>query len=303
MSIATRTVLTCDRQSPDAGPAHPDALLLRLGDLAPGDTGRVSIRARVIESYLPMAVHVARRFAGRGEPLADLEQVAVIAMIKAVDRFDTHREVPFASYAIPTMAGELKRHFRDTTWNARVPRRLQELALRLGTATEELAQLLQRSPTTSEMADRLGVTARDVTQARGAISIYRPVPVQQTASGHDDLYVIDLLPVTDHAIEAIDNRETLRVLLADLPARERLILHLRFYSDMTQSQIATEIGTSQMHVSRLLTRSLTRLRDGMLAETGSANARTGPANGTPRSTTRRRGSADAGRSTARRHQS
>ena len=145
-----------------------------------------------------------------------------------------------------------------------------------------LAQVLQRSPTTAEVAARLGVTPREVLQARGAATAYRPVSVQQPAPGSDDLYLIDLLPVTDRGIEAVDNRETLRVLLAELPARDQLVIRMRFYADMTQSQIATKIGVSQMQVSRLLTRSLTRLHDGILADTG--RAATGPANGMRRAT-------------------
>jgi RNA polymerase sigma-B factor len=290
-------VSTPDPQAPDAGLAQPDILLVRLGELAPGDPGRVAVRARAIEWYLPMAVYLARRFAGRGEPVADLTQVAVVGLIKAVDRFDTHRGLPFEGYAIPTIVGELKRHFRDTAWNVRVPRRLQELKLDLATVTEDLGQVLQRSPSTSEVAARLGVTPREVLQARGAATAYRPVSVQQPAGDSDDLHLIDLLPVTDRGIEAVDNRETLRVLLAELPARDQQVIRMRFYADMTQTQIATEIGVSQMHVSRLLTRSLNRLHDGILADTGAVTAATGPANGTRRAVTQatripRRGGTD-----------
>lgn len=278
-------VSTSDPHAPDAGLAQPDILLVRLGELAPGDPRRVAVRARAIEWYLPMAVYLARRFADRGEPVADLTQVAVIGLLNAVDRFDTHRGVPFEGYAIPTIVGQLKRYFRDTAWSVRVPRRLQELKLNLATATEDLARVLQRSPTTAEVAARLGVTPAEVLQALGTTTAYRPVSVQQPAGGSDDLYLIDLLSVTDHGIEAVDNRETLRVLLAELPAREQQVIRMRFYADMTQSQIATEIGVSQMHVSRLLTRTLTRLHDGILADTGIATAATGPANGVRRATT------------------
>jgi RNA polymerase sigma-B factor len=256
-----------DRLGTPTIPTHPEALLRRLSGLAPGDARRVALRAEAIEYYLPMAVYLARRFAGRGEPQADLNQVAVIGLIKAVDRFDTSHGVPFPSYAIPTILGELKRHFRDTTWNVRVPRRLQELKLNLASATENLAQVLRRSPTTAELADRLGVSQRDVLLAEGCATAYRPISVHQPAPGHDDLYLIDAIAVTDHGMEAVDNRETLRVLIAGLPAREQLVIRMRFYADMTQAQIAAEIGVSQMHVSRLLTRTLTRLRDGMLADT------------------------------------
>jgi RNA polymerase sigma-B factor len=248
--------------------------------MAPGDRGRAALRAQAIEWYLPMAVYLARRFAGRGEPVADLTQVAVIGLIKAVDRFDTHRGLPFASYAIPTIVGELKRHFRDTAWSVRVPRRLQELKLNLAAVTGDLAQVLQRSPTTAEVAARLDVTPREVLQARGTATAYRPVSVQRAAPGSDDLYLIDLLPVTDRDLEAVDNRETLRVLLAELPARDQMVIRMRFYADLTQSQIATEIGVSQMQVSRLLARSLTRLHDRLIADTGNATTGTGPARGT-----------------------
>jgi RNA polymerase sigma-B factor len=242
-------------------------LLRRLSGLAPGDADRVALRAGVIEKYLPMAVYLARRFAGRGEPQTDLNQVAVIGLIKAVDRFDARHGVPFPSYAIPTILGELKRHFRDTTWNVRVPRRLQELRVNLASATESLAQALRRSPTTTELADRLGVSHRDVLLAEGCATAYRPISVHQPTPGHDDLYLIDTMTDTDHGMDAVDDRETLRVLLADLPAREQRVIRMRFYADMTQAQIAAEIGMSQMYVSRLLSRTLTQLRDGMFTDT------------------------------------
>jgi RNA polymerase sigma-B factor len=268
-------VSTLDPQPPDAGLAQPDCLLVRLAEMAPGDPGRVAARARTIEWYLPMAVFLARRFAGRGEPVADLTQVAVIGLLNAVDRFDTHRGVPFANYAIPTIVGQLKRYFRDTAWSVRVPRRLQELKLNLATASADLAQVLQRSPTTAEVAARLGVTPTEVLQARSVATAYRPVSIQQPTPGRDDLYLIDLLPVTDDGIEAVDNRETLRVLLAELPDREQRVIRMRFYADMSQSQIAAEIGVSQMHVSRLLTRTLARLHDGILTDNGAATAAAG----------------------------
>jgi RNA polymerase sigma-B factor len=193
-------------------------------------------------------------------------------LIKAVDRFDTGRDVAFASYAIPTILGELKRHFRDIGGSVRVPRRLQELKPRLATVTEDLTQQLHRAPTTAEVATRLGVTGHEVRLARLAATAYRPVSVQQPVTGYDDLYLIDLLAVADRGIEAIDNRETLRVLLAALPAREQLVLGLRFFGDLTQTQIAARIGVSQMHVSRLLARSLTRLHEAILADPGPTGA-------------------------------
>jgi RNA polymerase sigma-B factor len=160
----------------------------------------------------------------------------------------------------------------------RVPRRLQELKLNLATLTENLAQALRCPPTTTELADRLGVSQRDVLLAQGCATAYRPISVHQPTPAHDDLYLLDTIADTDHGMEAVDNRETLRVLIADLPARERRVVRMRFFADMTQAQIAAEIGVSQMHVSRMLTRTLTQLRDGMLADT-TPTAATAPAHG------------------------
>jgi RNA polymerase sigma-B factor len=279
--------------------AWPDALLARLGELAPGDARRVPIRARVIDWHLPMAVCLARQFDGRGVPRADLTQIAILGLIKAVDRFDASRGVQFAGYAIPTILGELKRHFRDTAWCVRVPRRMQELRLELAPVTENLAQVLHRLPTTTEVAARLGVSPDQVQRAQDAATAYRPVSVNQPAPGHDDLYLIDLLAVADRDIEAVDNRETLRVLLAALPAREQRVVRMRFYADMTQAEIATEIGVTQMQVSRLLTRSLTRMHAGMFSD-AATTAATGAADGTRGTPTLRKASRGkrAGRSPA-----
>lgn len=213
-----------------------------------------------------MATHVARRFVGRGEPLDDLVQVAVVALIKAVDRFDPSRGVDFAGYAIPTIVGEIKRHFRDRTWTVRVPRRMQELRLRLQAATEELLQVLRRAPTTAELAERLGVSPGEVGSAQMCVNAYRPVTIERPVSGKPELRSDDWLGGLDPDMEAVDNRETLRVLLAGLPARERRILAMRFGAEMSQTQIAIEVGISQMHVSRLLTKCLAQLHDELFAE-------------------------------------
>jgi RNA polymerase sigma-B factor len=259
-------VTASDTHMPAAGLARPDALLVRLGELAPGDAGRVALRARAIEWYLPMTVYLARRFDGRGEPLADLTQVAVIGLIKAVDRYDANRGVEFVSYATPTILGEIKRHFRDMTWHVRVPRRLQELKLQLSPATEDLAHVLHRTPTTAEMATRLGVRHREVLAARHCASAYRPLSFEQPTPDTEDLRLVDSLGRPDPEIEAVDDRETIRVGLAELPERERHVITLRYFADMTQAQIAADIGVSQMQISRLLARSLTRLREAMLAD-------------------------------------
>ena len=250
----------------DAEVSPRDGLLVELGALASDDVRRVAIRAQVIEWYLPMAGYLARRFNGRGEPLADLTQVAVIGLIKAVDRYDADRGVAFASYAIPTILGEVKRHFRDAAWNVRVPRRLQELKLRLTTVTEDLTHTLHRSPTTAELAAELGVGQREVLAARHCATAYRPLSFERAAPGSDDLRLIDSLGGPDPGIEAVDRRETLRLRLAELPERERRIITLRYFGGMTQAQIAAEVGVSQMQISRLLSQSLIRLHDGMLAD-------------------------------------
>jgi RNA polymerase sigma-B factor len=265
---AATTLSTSDVPAADTRRAYADVLLARLGEMAPGDPGRVAARARVIEWYLPMSVYLARRYGGRGEPLADLAQVAAIGLIKAIDRYDQTRGVPFASYAIPTIVGEIKRYFRDTGWTVRAPRRLQELGPRLASAVEELAQVLHRSPTTAELADRLGVSRDDVVEAQRCANAYRPRSVEQPAPGTEHLLLIDALSGPDPGLDAVERRETLRRGLAALPARERQIIALRFGGDLTQAQIATRIGVSQMHVSRLLTHSLARLRDGMHDDTG-----------------------------------
>lgn len=216
--------------------------------------------------YLPMATHLARRFSDRGEPLADLTQTAIIGLIKAVDRYDSHRGVPFTGYAIPVILGEIKRHFRDTTWTVRPPRRLQEIKLRLSAATEKLTHTLHRTPTTGELAVLLGVGHEDVLAARRCASAYRPLSFERPVSGSEDLHLIDSLGGPDPEIEAVDRREILRRPLAGLPERERRIITLRYVAQMTQAEIAAHIGVSQMHVSRLLARSLTQLRAAILAD-------------------------------------
>jgi RNA polymerase sigma-B factor len=229
----------------------------------------------VIDWYLSMSESVARRFAGRGEPLTDLTQVAAIGLIKAVDRYDPTRGVPFASYAIPTMVGEIKRYFRDAGWTVRVPRRLQELAPQLAVAVEDLTQALQRSPTTQELAAHLRVSRDQVVETRRCASAYQSWSLEQPVAGTEDLRLIDMLTSVDLGLDAVDRRETLRWALGRLPVRERRAIGLRFVGEMTQSQIAARIGVSQMQVSRLLTRSLIRLRDAMQAD--GATSYTAPA--------------------------
>jgi RNA polymerase sigma-B factor len=249
-----------------AGPTTGDALLTALGRLASNDPDRVVLRSKAIDWYLPMAAHLAHRFRGRGEPLNDLTQIAAIGLIKAIDRYDAHRGLPFASYAIPTILGEVKRHFRDSARTIRVPRRLQELRPQLVMATEDLTQTLRRAPTTAELATQMGISQHEVLDTLHSANAYRPMSLDRPVHNGEDLTLINAIGYTDPAISAIDTSEMLRVHLAELPERERRIINLRYTSELTQTQIAAKIGVSQMHISRLLTRSLAQLRTGMLAD-------------------------------------
>jgi RNA polymerase sigma-B factor len=223
---------------------------------------RAKLRARAIEMNMPLARRLARRYAGRGEPLDDLSQVAALALIKAVDRYDPHRQIPFAGFAVPSIVGVLKRHFRDTAWAMRVPRPIQDLASRMPAATERLTQQRGRIPTTADLAAELHTTVDVVLAAIGARQNYNLMSLNGT---HDDngIDVVRMIGDTDPRYAGVDDRLALQPHFARLPLRERRILILRFYDQMNQTQIAAEIGVSQMHVSRLLRRSLARLRTAM----------------------------------------
>ncbi len=219
-------------------------------------------RERIVQRCLPLADHIARRFEGRGEARDDLVQVARVGLVNAVNRFDVDAGSDFASYAVPTIMGEVRRHFRDNGWSVKVPRRLKELHLRLGAATAELSQRLGHAPTPSELAAELGMDREEVVEGLIAGSSYNTLSIDSGGSGDDESPAIaDTLGSPDDALDQIENREALRPLLATLPERERTVLILRFFESMTQSQIAERVGISQMHVSRLLAKSLTRLRD------------------------------------------
>lgn len=244
------------------------SLLVLMSQLNPGDPRRKEVRDALVTMHLPLVEHLARRFRDRGEPLDDLVQVGTIGLIKAVDRFDTERGVEFSTYATPTVVGEIKRHFRDRGWAIRVPRRLQELRLLLSQATAELSQRTGRSPTVAELADHLKMTHEEILEGLESAQAYSTLSLDAT-SGDDDNEspsLQDTLGIEDEALAGVEYRESLRPLLDALPARERQIVILRFFHTMTQSQIAAEIGISQMHVSRLLARSLTQLRQGLMSE-------------------------------------
>jgi RNA polymerase sigma-B factor len=211
-----------------------------------------------------MAAQLARRFIGRGEPWGDLNQVANIGLIKAVDRYDPGRGGTFAGYAVPTILGEIKRHFRDFTWTVRVSRRLQEARIELVRADEEVTRRVQRSPTTAELAAALGVQPTDVDDARQAGNAYRPLTAQRLVPDGEILSVLDTIGALDPGFESVERRMMLRLLLAGASDQDRGLIGMRFADGLTQGEIATRIGVSQMQVSRLLAQLLTRLHDQMV---------------------------------------
>ena len=220
-------------------------------------------REKIVERCLPLADHIARRFEGRGEPRDDLVQVARVGLVNAVVRFDIDAGSDFVSFAVPTIMGEVRRHFRDNSWSVKVPRRLKELHLRLGAATADLSQRLGRAPTATELAGELGMDRDEVIEGLVAGSSYNTLSIDSGGGSDDDdaRAIADTLGDVDAGLDQIENRESLRPLLEALPERERTVLVLRFFESMTQTQIAERVGISQMHVSRLLSKSLARLRD------------------------------------------
>jgi RNA polymerase sigma-B factor len=241
--------------------AEIDDMLRRLAALPPDDPERPALRQHLVEAQLPLVHHLAQRFRGRGEPYDDLVQVGTIGLLNAVDRFDPERG-SFTGFAVPTILGEIRRHFRDRGWAMRVPRRLQELGRQVSEAREILTQKLGRSPTVQEIAQHLDADTDLVLEALDTASVYATVPLPSTPEEGE----MAPLGFIDTGLELVEQRATLRPLLARLPARERTILALRFVRGMSQSQIAAEVGVSQMHVSRLITRSLAVLREGLNEE-------------------------------------
>ena len=229
---------------------------------------RMYVRDTLIELNLPLVRYAAARFRSRNEPMEDIVQVGTIGLIKAIDRFDCERGVEFPTFAMPTVVGEIKRFFRDTSWSVRVPRRLQELRLALTKASDELSQTLDRSPTVTELATCLGVSEEDVVDGLAVGNAYTASSLDSPSMEDDggEGSLADRLGYEDTALEGVEYRESLKPLLAKLPPRERQIIMLRFFANMTQSQIGEEVGISQMHVSRLLTRTLAQLREGLIAE-------------------------------------
>lgn len=244
--------------------AHHDdeatKLLHQMAQLRYDDPVRPEIRKQVIHLYLPYAHQLARRFFGLGESLADLGQVAAIGLLKAVDGYDPSYPGGFRAYATPTISGELKRHFRDRCWAVQVPRRQQELRLRISKCRDELTQSLGRWPSISDIAAHLNIDEAQVVEATIAANGYRPASLHALAACDNDTELVDRIGEVEQGYNAIELRETIGPAIARLPQRERKIIELRFSKNLSQSQIATEIGISQMHVSRLLARSLRQLR-------------------------------------------
>ncbi|MEV4200510.1 SigB/SigF/SigG family RNA polymerase sigma factor [Micromonospora globbae] len=236
-------------------------LLNAMAALPANHPSRPALRDKAIEAWLPLANHLAHRYSGRGEPTDDLAQTAAVGLIKAIDKFDPSRGVDFAGYAIPTIIGELKRHFRDRTWDIRVPRRLQELRLAISDANSSLLQTLGRSPTVADIAAHLKITEEEVLEGLEGARAYNAVSLSTpTGDGDRATELGDMLGGEDGEFELAELRVALGPALATLDEREQKILTLRFYGNLTQSQIAEQIGVSQMHVSRLLARALTKLR-------------------------------------------
>ena len=225
------------------------------------EQGDRAARAQLIERYMSLVRSLARRYASRGEQLDDLVQIGAIGLIKAIDRFDINRGVELTTYATPNIIGEIKRHFRDHGWAVRVPRGLQELSIQLMRVVEQLTGELSRSPTIAELAEATGASEEDVLEALETGRAYSPLSLSVSSSGDDDeLDPLESLGDDDHEYEVSEDRAVLEPGLRVLDERERLILQLRFYEGLTQSQIAQRVGISQMHVSRLIRRALEKAR-------------------------------------------
>ncbi|MBO2450885.1 SigB/SigF/SigG family RNA polymerase sigma factor [Actinomadura barringtoniae] len=226
------------------------------------------IRSELAELHAPIVRSIAHRYANRGEPNDDLEQAAYVGLVKAINNYDPQLSDRFIRYAVPVMQGEVKRHFRDKTWAVHVPRRLQELRAEFNQATRDFEREHSRSPTTAEIAEVLGISRDEVIEVMIVSDAYSPVSLDAPVNdGEKEVSVLgDTLGAEDDALEKLVDGEALAPLLDELPERERTVVLLRFFGNKTQYQIAEQLGCSQMHVSRMLRRTLKRLRAGLLAE-------------------------------------
>jgi RNA polymerase sigma-B factor len=252
------------RDAPDAQRASQDRVTRSIEDRRLLERyhrgGDPAAREALVERFLPLARQLARRYQRGGEPLDDLVQVASLGLLKAIERFDPGRETAFSSFAVPTILGELKRHFRDKGWSVRVPRDLQELAVKVDRVGEDMSRELGRAPTTVEMAERLTVTPEQVLEAREAAGAYRAVSLDRPRNDDEEGELVDAIGAEDHGYAVAEDAATVQRLMRVLTEREREVLRLRFEEDLTQSEIGTLVGVSQMHVSRLIRQSIARLR-------------------------------------------
>ncbi|MFC5635785.1 RNA polymerase sigma factor SigF [Streptomyces bullii] len=250
----------------DDAPDTADAFR-RLATL-PAGPERDALRDEIVEAWLPMADRLAGRFRSRGESLEDLRQVAALGLVKAVDRYDPDRGNAFESYAVPTITGEIKRHFRDHMWTLHVPRRVQDLRNRVRLAGQELSQTISgRRPTVAEIAEHANMSEEDVRVGLEALESFTALSLDAELPGSEDGYSLsDALGSPDPALDTVVDREAVKPGLAALPERERAILYMRFFGDMTQSSIAEQLGISQMHVSRLISRCCGRVREQVLRD-------------------------------------
>jgi RNA polymerase sigma-B factor len=232
--------------------------------------GDPAAREQLVERFLPLARQLARRYQRGGEQLDDLVQVASLGLLKAVDRFDPTRETAFSSFAVPTILGELKRHFRDKGWSVRVPRDLQEMAVKVDRVADDMSRELGRAPTPGEIAERTGATQEQVLEAREASGAYRAVSLDRPRSDDEDEgdSYADAVGADDPGFRLAEDAATVDRLMRVLSDREREVLRLRFEEDLTQSEIGQRVGVSQMHVSRLIRQSIARLREEVDADEG-----------------------------------
>jgi RNA polymerase sigma-B factor len=250
----------------DAGDGQTEHLLSQLRDMPPDDPRYEGLRAQVVTRHMGLARRIARRYANRGEPVEDLEQAALVGLVKAINGFDPQRGPDFLAYARPMMNGEVKRHFRDLTWAVRVPRKVQEGRMELNRAISALSQHLGRPPTMPELAAELGLSIDDLVGLMAAATAYSALSLNLPDGPDESRTLADTLGTVDDELDAIVDRESLNPLLDALPPRELRLLLLRFFGNQTQSEIAAELGVSQMQVSRLLSATLARLRTSLLAE-------------------------------------
>ncbi|PZH15570.1 B/F/G family RNA polymerase sigma-70 factor [Streptomyces sp. NTH33] len=271
--LIDRSTSRADTPEDQAAPArrpHDDApdtaaLFRRLAALEDGPD-REAVRDELVTAWLPMAHRIAGRFRDRGESVEDLRQVAALGLVKAIDRFDPDRGA-FESYAVPTITGEVKRHFRDRMWALRVPRRVQELRNKVRVARRELTQNPgSPEPSVAAIAAHTGLTEEEVNTGMEALDSFSTLSLDAEMSTGDGYSLVDTLGASDSSFDVVVDRESAKEGLRRLPERERAILYMRFFEDMTQSRIADRLGISQMHVSRLISRSCARVRNEVLAE-------------------------------------